>query len=137
MHTPHIKPQNLGIPYGYQPRKVKPQSVEAELVTPVSEWERGGNKRNRAFAVRDCGKDDEQEQPAFEQTAHQVDETAGGETGEASVQVEDDGAFFRLLGAASGAGAVAPAKERATDRQEAASLRDLLSEIAKAAKSAG
>ena len=29
MHAPHIKPQNLGVPFGQQPRKAKPKSIEA------------------------------------------------------------------------------------------------------------
>lgn len=134
MHTPHIKPQNnFGLPLGYQARKTKPKSVEAELITPVPEWARDGKKRKPTSAERDsrAGVEDEQEAPAFEKTARRIDETAGGGTGNTAVEDKDD--LFGLLGAFS-AGVASPAKRQAAS-EESASLQDLLSQFADAAES--
>jgi hypothetical protein len=137
MHTPHIKPQNnFGLPHGYEARKAKPKSVEAELITPVSEWECDGKKRKPASFARDfcAGMDEEQEAAAFEEAARRIDEKAAGKSGNASAGDKDE--LFGLLGAFAASGAALATKRQAAGEEDA-NLQDLLRQFIGAVVSGG
>ncbi|MBB4200118.1 hypothetical protein CCR94_02570 [Rhodoblastus sphagnicola] len=137
MHISHIKTKNFGVPHGGQPCKPKPRSVEAELITPVPEWERDGKRRKAAFPAREArpraGDDDE---PAdFEQARGQAEQDAEDQKRGSATPTPEDDELARLLGGASPEGP--PAKIWGAVASEDATLEELLSRFAGAAKSSG
>lgn len=126
MHSSHIKPQTLAAPLTLQQRGTKPRSVEAQLVTPVTEWELEATQRAKPVATRDARllRGDEDDQTDFDQAQRQAGENAEGQAQGGEASPEDDHELSQLLGA--GSAERSQAKQRETESDVDTSLQELL-----------